>query len=238
MEEIRDNALSLRMVQIGETFSRFRRIVRDVSQELGKDIELEIHGRRHRAGQDHRREDLGDPLMHIVRNSIDHGIEPAEVRRARGKPATGTLSLHASHESGSIVIEVSDDGGGLDQAADPGQGGGARPGHRRRRPLATQEIINLIFEPGFSTADAVSNLSGRGVGMDVVRRNIDELRGTIEVESRGGPGHHHAHAPAAHPGHHRRLPGGGGRRLLRACPWTWSSSAWTWAPSWSPSRTT
>jgi len=114
VEEIRDNALSLRMVKIGETFSRFRRIVRDVSKELGKAIELQIHGAETELDKTIV-EKLSDPLMHIVRNAIDHGIEPADLRRARGKPESGTQTLQAGHESGSIVIEVSDDGGGLDK---------------------------------------------------------------------------------------------------------------------------
>jgi len=132
-------------------------------------------------------EKLSDPLMHIVRNAIDHGIEPVDVRQARGKPESGTLFLQASHEAGSIIIEVSDDGGGLNKdrilakAIERGL-------VRADAELTDNEIINLIFEPGFSTADAVSNLSGRGVGMDVVRRNIDELRGTIEVETAPGQG--------------------------------------------------
>ena len=186
VEDIRDNALSLRMVQIGETFNRFRRIVRDVSKELGKAIELEIHGAETELDKTIV-EKLSDPLMHIVRNAIDHGIEPVDVRLARGKPASGTLFLQASHEAGSIIIEVSDDGGGLNKdrilakAIERGL-------VRADGELSDNEIINLIFEPGFSTADAVSNLSGRGVGMDVVRRNIDELRGTIEVETAPGQG--------------------------------------------------
>ena len=186
VEEIRDNALSLRMVQIGETFSRFRRIVRDVSRELGKEIELEIQGADTELDKTIV-EKIADPLMHIVRNSIDHGIEPAEVRRARGKPATGSLSLNAFHESGSIVIEVADDGGGLDRArilAKAVEKGLVPAG----ADLSDAEVHALIFEPGFSTAAAVSNLSGRGVGMDVVRRNIDELRGTVEIESYEGSG--------------------------------------------------
>ena len=186
VEEIRDNALSLRMVQIGETFSRFRRIVRDVSQELGKAIELEIHGGETELDKSIV-EKLSDPLMHIVRNSIDHGIEALDQRRARGKPESGTLSLSASHESGTIIIEVSDDGGGLNREriyAKAVERGIIQPG----ASLSDQEITNLIFEPGFSTATAVSNLSGRGVGMDVVRRNIDELRGSIEVETEEGLG--------------------------------------------------
>jgi len=186
VEEIRDNALSLRMVQIGETFNRFRRIVRDVSLELGKEIDLQIHGADTELDKTIV-EKLADPLMHIVRNSIDHGIEPVDLRRARGKPDSGTLALQAAHESGSIIIEVSDDGGGLNKErilAKAIERGLVKAG----AALSDQEIINLIFEPGFSTADAVSNLSGRGVGMDVVRRNIDELRGTIEVETEEGLG--------------------------------------------------
>jgi two-component system chemotaxis sensor kinase CheA len=186
VEEIRDKALSLRMVQIGETFSRFRRIVRDVSLELGKAIELEIHGADTELDKTIV-EKLADPLMHIVRNSIDHGIEPVEVRRVRGKADAGTLVLQASHESGSIVIEVSDDGGGLDKdkilakAIERGL-------VKEDAELDDQAAINLIFEPGFSTAETVSSLSGRGVGMDVVRRNIEDLRGTIEVETEPGLG--------------------------------------------------
>jgi two-component system chemotaxis sensor kinase CheA len=186
VEEIRDNALSLRMVQISETFNRFRRIVRDVSKEMGKSIELEIHGGDTELDKT-MVEKLSDPLMHIVRNAIDHGIESKEIRLARGKPETGSLLLNAFHESGSIVIEVSDDGGGLNRerilkkAIERGiiQAG---------EDLSDTEITSLIFEPGFSTAESVSKLSGRGVGMDVVRRNIDDLRGTIEVESYEGSG--------------------------------------------------
>ena len=186
VEEIRDNALSLRMVQIGESFSRFRRIVRDVSQGLGKSIELEIQGGETELDKSIV-EKLNDPLMHLVRNAVDHGIEPLEVRRARGKAEAGALLLNAFHESGSIVIEVTDDGGGLDRARILEKA--------RERGLvapdaepADQDLFALIFEPGFSTAQAVSNLSGRGVGMDVVRRNIDQLRGSIEIESYEGCG--------------------------------------------------
>jgi two-component system, chemotaxis family, sensor kinase CheA len=186
VEEIRDNALSLRMVQIGDTFSRFRRIVRDVSRELGKEIELEVHGAETELDKTIV-EKLNDPLMHIVRNAIDHGIESAEVRRASGKPDVGSLSLNAFHDSGSIVIEVSDDGGGLNREkilAKAIERGLVAAG----AVLSDAEIAALIFEPGFSTASSVSNLSGRGVGMDVVRRNIDELRGTVDVESYEGAG--------------------------------------------------
>ncbi len=186
VEEVRDSALTLRMVQIGATFSRFQRVVRDVSKELGKDIQLVITGAETELDKTVV-EKIGDPLMHLVRNSMDHGIEAPEVRVARGKPAQGTLRLNAYHDSGCIVIEVGDDGGGLnrqrilDKAIERGivQAG---------QPLTEQEIHQLIFEPGFSTAAAVTNLSGRGVGMDVVRRNIEALRGTIEIDSVEGQG--------------------------------------------------
>jgi two-component system chemotaxis sensor kinase CheA len=186
VEEVRDSALTLRMVQIGATFNRFQRVVRDVSRELGKDIELVISGAETELDKTVV-EKIGDPLTHLVRNSMDHGIESAEVRLANGKPAKGTLRLNAYHDSGSIVIEVGDDGGGLKKerilqkaiekglvAADAN--------------LTDKEIFNLIFEAGFSTADTVSNLSGRGVGMDVVRRNINALRGSIDIESEQGQG--------------------------------------------------
>jgi len=186
VEEIRDGALQLRMVQIGETFRRFNRVVRDVSRELGKEIELQISGAETELDKTVV-EKIGDPLMHLVRNSMDHGIESAELRESRGKPAKGVVRLNAFHESGSIVIEVGDDGGGLNRdrilkkAIDKGLVSPAQN-------LSDQEIYMLIFEAGFSTAEQVSNLSGRGVGMDVVRRNIEALRGTCELDSTEGQG--------------------------------------------------
>ncbi len=186
VEEIRDCALSLRMVEIGETFNRFQRVVRDVSRELGKEIALEISGGETELDKTVV-EKITDPLTHLVRNSIDHGIEPAEVRVSRGKPANGIIRLNAYHESGTIVIEVSDDGGGLNRDKILGKAiekGIVAP----TQTLADQEIYNLVFEPGFSTADQVTNLSGRGVGMDVVRRNIEALRGSIDLDSRPGEG--------------------------------------------------
>lgn len=181
LEQIRDGALGLRMVQIGESFSRLRRIVRDVSKELDKDINLMIDGAETELDKT-MVEKLSDPLMHIVRNALDHGIEPKELRLYKGKPAQGQLKLSARHEAGSVVIEISDDGAGLNQqkirqkAIDKGI-------ISADRDLSEQDIFKLIFEPGFSTAAAVTNLSGRGVGMDVVRRNIEELRGQIQIFS-------------------------------------------------------
>ena len=186
VEEIRDSALQLRMVQIGETFNRFNRVVRDVSREIGKDIGLAIGGAETELDKSVV-EKIGDPLMHLVRNSMDHGIEKAEIRRQRGKPAKGTVHLNAYHESGSIVVEVGDDGGGLNRekilakALEKGL-------ITANQTLSDQEVYGLIFEAGFSTAEAVTNLSGRGVGMDVVRRNIEALRGTVVIDSREGLG--------------------------------------------------
>jgi two-component system chemotaxis sensor kinase CheA len=181
LEQIRDGALGLRMVQIGESFSRLRRIVRDVSKELDKEINLMIDGAETELDKT-MVEKLSDPLMHIVRNALDHGIEPKELRLYKGKPAQGQLKLSARHEAGSVVIEISDDGAGLNhqkirqKAIDKGI-------ISADRELSEQDIFKLIFEPGFSTAAAVTNLSGRGVGMDVVRRNIEELRGQIQIFS-------------------------------------------------------
>ncbi|MGR9012966.1 MAG: chemotaxis protein CheW [Gammaproteobacteria bacterium] len=186
VEEVRDSALALRMVQIGATFNRFTRVVRDVSKELGKDIDLVISGAETELDKTVV-EKIGDPLTHLVRNSMDHGIESAELRLARGKPAKGMLKLNAYHDAGSIVIEVSDDGGGLNKEKILGKAierGLVAEG----ATLTDKEIYNLIFEAGFSTADAVSNLSGRGVGMDVVKRNILALRGTVDLDSIEGQG--------------------------------------------------
>jgi two-component system chemotaxis sensor kinase CheA len=186
VEEVRDGALQLRMVPIGTTFSRFQRVVRDVSADLGKDISLVISGGETEVDKA-LVEQIGDPLMHLVRNSMDHGIEPPDVRASRGKPARGTLRLNAFHDSGSIVIEVGDDGGGIDTSrvlAKAVERGLVEPG----ASLTDQEICQLIFEPGFSTVDQVSDLSGRGVGMDVVKRNVTALRGTIDIDNRPGQG--------------------------------------------------
>ncbi|GGL07488.1 chemotaxis protein CheA [Mangrovihabitans endophyticus] len=186
VEEVRDSAMQLRMVPIGTTFARFQRVVRDVSTSLGKDISLVITGGETEVDKA-LVERIGDPLTHLVRNAVDHGIESQEQRLAAGKPARGTLRLNAYHESGSIVIEVSDDGGGIDRdrvfakAVERGL-------VDESASLTDSEVYDLIFEPGFSTAPQVTDLSGRGVGMDVVKRNVKALRGTIEVDSRRGEG--------------------------------------------------
>jgi two-component system chemotaxis sensor kinase CheA len=186
VESIRDSALQLRMVQIGETFNRFHRVARDVSKELGKDIELVINGAETELDKSVV-EKIGDPLMHLVRNAMDHGIETAAIRAAAGKPVKGRVELNAFHDSGSIVIEVVDDGGGLNKdriEAKALEKGIIQPG----QSLSDAEVVNLIFEAGFSTVEKVTNLSGRGVGMDVVRKNITALRGTVQVETEPGAG--------------------------------------------------
>jgi len=186
VEQIRERALKLRMVEIGETFNRFHRVVRDVSQGLGKQIQLSLSGSDTELDKT-LTDRIADPLVHLVRNAIDHGIEPPDERRAAGKPAQGSLHLNAFHDSGMIVLEVSDDGRGLNTARIR-EKAIARGMLDPDAQLSDQDIHLLIFEAGFSTAEAVSNLSGRGVGMDVVRSAIDELRGIIEIESQPGQG--------------------------------------------------
>jgi len=185
-EQIRDAALTLRMVPMAETFQKFKRVVRDTAKELGKEIELEIEGAETELDRS-MVEKLNDPLMHIVRNAMDHGIESVSVRQASGKPNAGTISLKARHDAGNIVIDISDDGGGLDVE------------RIRKKAIANgvvdegvhlsqSELFQLIFHPGLSTAEKVTNISGRGVGMDVVKRNISELQGSIEIDSELGIG--------------------------------------------------
>ncbi len=184
--ELRDTALNIRMLPIGSTFSKFKRLVRDLSQELGKEIEMETFGADTELDKTVI-EKLNDPLVHIIRNSIDHGIEMPEVRREAGKPAAGTVMLGAEHSGDSVLITIRDDGAGLDRdvihakAVDQGLiAAGAE--------LSDQEIYAQIFAPGFSTAAKVTNVSGRGVGMDVVKRGIENLRGSIGIDSKQGVG--------------------------------------------------
>ena len=186
IEEIRNGTLGLRMVPVGETFSRFRRVVRDTASSLGKDVHFEIQGGDAELDKS-MVEKIADPLMHLVRNSLDHGLEPPQERMAAGKPATGRLVLSAQHETGAILIRIEDDGRGINRE---------RVLQRAwNRGLVEQGVVPpddaihmLIFEPGFSTAEQITNLSGRGVGMDVVRRNIEALRGTLKLNSRPGQG--------------------------------------------------
>ena len=186
VEEIRNGALSMRMVPIGETFSRFRRVVRDVCTDLGKQVELVLHGSDAELDKSVV-EKIVDPLMHIVRNALDHGIELPADREAAGKSPTGRLLLSARHDCGMVVIEVKDDGRGLNRdriLAKALERGLVNAGD----VLTDTDILQLVFAPGFSTAEAITKLSGRGVGMDVVKRNIESLRGTVCLHSQWGAG--------------------------------------------------
>ncbi len=184
--ELRDNTLNIRMLPIGTTFGRFKRLVRDLSQELGKEIELVTEGAETELDKTVI-EKLNDPLVHIIRNSIDHGIETPADRQAAGKDRAGTIKLSAIHSGASVLITIVDDGKGLDTQAIRSKAierGLIAP----NAEMTDKELFGLIFMPGFSTAPKVTNVSGRGVGMDVVKRSIDSLRGTIEVESAPGRG--------------------------------------------------
>jgi two-component system chemotaxis sensor kinase CheA len=185
-DELRDNTLSIRMLPIDVTFSKLRRLVRDLSNELGKNILLKTEGGDTELDKTVL-EQLNDPLVHILRNSIDHGIEAPERRAKAGKPEQGTIRLKAEHSGANVLIHISDDGAGIDAAA------------IRRKAIekgllsadaerSDKELLQLIFLPGFSTAEAVTNVSGRGVGMDVVKRSIESLRGAIELNSQPGKG--------------------------------------------------
>ncbi|OHB26105.1 MAG: chemotaxis protein CheA [Desulfuromonadaceae bacterium GWC2_58_13] len=184
--ELRDNTLNIRMLPIGTTFSKFKRLVRDLSQDLGKEIELTTAGAETELDKTVI-EKLNDPLVHIIRNSIDHGIETPEQREQSGKKRQGTIHLAAIHSGASVIIEIIDDGAGLNEDA-----------IRRKAiekgligeldQLSRQDLFQLIFAAGFSTARKVTGISGRGVGMDVVKRAIESLRGAIEIDSEPGQG--------------------------------------------------
>ncbi|MFW5781966.1 MAG: chemotaxis protein CheA [Candidatus Muiribacteriaceae bacterium] len=183
---LQNSSMSLRMVPIGATFQKMLRIVRDNSKKLGKQIKLEISGEATEIDRN-MVEKLYDPLMHMIRNSCDHGIESAEERKASGKPAMGTISLSAYHKGGNIVIEIADDGKGLSKDAilqKALERGIITDGHT----LSDSGIYDLIFQPGFSTAQKVSAISGRGVGMDVVKNTISTLGGRVEIVSTQGKG--------------------------------------------------
>lgn len=184
--ELQETVLKIRMLPISHCFNRFPRLVHDLSASLGKKVTLRVTGEQTELDKTVL-EKINDPLVHLVRNSLDHGIEKPEARLAAGKPAEGTLHLHAEHKGGGIVIEVSDDGAGLNTArilAKARERGIVEPGEA----LPTERIHELIFAPGFSTVDQVTDLSGRGVGMDVVRGNVMELGGRIEIRTKPGEG--------------------------------------------------
>jgi two-component system chemotaxis sensor kinase CheA len=183
---LRENSMNIRMMPIRGTFEKFRRLVHDLARDLNKNVELTVEGADTELDKTVI-DQLGDPLMHLIRNSMDHGIEPAAARAAQGKNPAATIHLSARYSGASVLIGVSDDGGGIDVDA-----------VRRKAVekgliaadamLEDKEIFNLIFQPGFSTAKQVTDISGRGVGMDVVRQNIESLRGSIEVASQRGQG--------------------------------------------------
>jgi two-component system chemotaxis sensor kinase CheA len=186
IEEIRNGTLGLRMVPVGETFSRFRRVVRDTASSLGKEVNFEIVGGDAELDKS-MVEKIADPLMHLVRNSLDHGLEPPQERTAAGKSPAGKLVLSARHETGAILIRIEDDGRGINRERVLQRAWNR--GLIEQGVVPSDDTINMmIFEPGFSTAEQVTNLSGRGVGMDVVRRNIEALRGTIRLNSNPGKG--------------------------------------------------
>lgn len=184
--ELQESVMRVRMLPISFVFSRFPRMVHDLSSKMDKQIELIIAG-EHTELDKTIMEKIGDPLVHLVRNSIDHGIETPQERIAAGKPETGTVSLNAYHQGGNIVVEIRDDGKGLDRekilakACERGL-------IQEDESVPDEKVYDLIFQPGFSTADVVSDVSGRGVGMDVVRRNIRDLGGNVEIQSEVGAG--------------------------------------------------
>jgi two-component system, chemotaxis family, sensor kinase CheA len=186
VRELQESVMRVRMLPISFVFNRLPRLVRDLGKQLGKRVQLKMSGENTELDKTVL-ERIGDPLVHLVRNSIDHGIEMPDARLAAGKIETGTISLHAYHKGGNIILEVSDDGAGLNR-------GRILEEARERGLIAVDEepseerIYNLIFQPGFSTAEEVSAVSGRGVGMDVVRRNIMELGGRVQIVSTPGAG--------------------------------------------------
>lgn len=187
-EEMQDAIMQVRMLPVSFVFQRFPRLVRDISRKLGKEVNLVLEGEDTEADKNII-EALADPLIHIVRNSLDHGLELPEVRRAAGKPAAGQLRIRASQEGGRAIIDISDDGKGIDPALIK------RKAHEKGiideatlESISDQDAINLVFAAGFSTVDVVSDLSGRGVGMDVVRAAVERVNGTLSLESKTGQG--------------------------------------------------
>ena len=189
VRDLQETSMSLRMVTLKATFQKMARLVRDVAAKAGKRIQLEVEGEDVELDRNVV-EEIGDPLVHMIRNACDHGIEPADERRKAGKNETGTLRLRAYHSGGSIVIEVEDDGRGLsrERILKKCLEKGLIDPTRNLAEIPDSEVFNYIFLPGFSTAEKVTDISGRGVGMDVVRRNIEALRGSVEIRSTPGKG--------------------------------------------------
>lgn len=185
-KELQESVMRIRMLPISFAFNRFPRLIHDLSKKTGKEIELILKGEKTELDKTVM-EQIGDPLVHLVRNAVDHGIETAETRIKNGKNEKGTITLDAYHQGGNIVIEISDDGGGIDRKAVFNKA--LEKGIVEENTiLSDSQVFDLIFEPGFSTAKELSDISGRGVGMDVVKKNIQALGGRIQVESEQGKG--------------------------------------------------
>ena len=186
VSELRDHTMSIRMVPISGSFSRFRRLIRDLSKELGKEVDMVTEGGETELDKTVI-ERLHDPLVHVIRNSVDHGIESPEQRKAGGKPATGTVTLRARHVGANVEVRVEDDGAGLDR--DRIRETAVKRGViSAETQLTDSEVYDLVFAAGFSTANAVTTVSGRGVGMDVVRKEVENIGGTVSLESVAGRG--------------------------------------------------
>ena len=186
VRDVQETAMAMRMVPIGPSFQKMKRLVRDVSRKAGKQVELRISGEETELDKNVAQA-ISDPLVHMVRNSVDHGIEPADARIAAGKNPVGVVHLKAYYQGDCVVMEIADDGRGLDRERilrKARERGIVSP----EQQLSDDEIHQLIFAPGFSTAEQITDISGRGVGMDVVRRNVEQLRGKIEIENRPGQG--------------------------------------------------
>lgn len=186
--ELQENVVKVRMLPIDQLFKRFPRMIRDLAQSLNKEIDFIVEGQETEVDRSVI-EEVGDPLIHLIRNAVDHGIEPAEERRSKGKPEIGQLRISASHEENQVVIKVEDDGAGIDPQKI--KDSAVRKGiisEDEAKKMSEQEATHLIFRPGFSTASSVSDVSGRGVGMDIVRNQIEKLSGVIDIETKLGKG--------------------------------------------------
>lgn len=186
--DLQDVAMSVRMVPLSATFRKMTRLVYDVSKKAGKKVELQLDGEDTEVDKTVI-EQIGDPLVHIVRNSIDHGIGNPEERRAAGKPDSGVVHIEARHEGGEVWIIIKDDGKGLNRERILKKAvSNGLVQEEQAADMKDEEVFKLVFEPGFSTAEKVTDISGRGVGMDVVKKNIEKLKGRVEVRSKAGEG--------------------------------------------------
>ncbi len=216
--ELQANVMKTRMQPIGNIWSKFPRVVRDLAVACGKQVRIDMDGQETELDKTII-EAIRDPLTHLVRNAVDHGIEPPAERRARGKAVEGRVALHAFHEGGKVIIEMVDDGGGIDPQRVRAKAVAAKlvtPEQADR--LNERELVNLVFLPGFSTAEKVTQFSGRGVGMDVVRTNVEKIGGTGQYREPAWPWHHGQDENPPDPGHHPRLDHHQQRPALRHSP--------------------